>query len=105
MGDTVTDLPTDRPVTPELVPLWQELKVRYVEKVKDLKERQARLYETMVMVENLLVTPLGRCPLQEVTEAKISMWWAVHWQEVHLVAWKMRMLTATEYFMQVYKSY
>ena len=56
----------------------------------------------MVVVENFLATPLGCCPLQELTEAKISMRWAVHWWddavgEVGLVAWKMRMLTATDY--------
>ena len=56
-------MPTDRPVTPELVPLWQELKVKYIEKVKDAAERQTRVEEAMAVMENLLATHLGCRPL------------------------------------------
>ena len=79
MTDNVI-LPTDRPVMPELVPLWQELKVRYVEKVNNAKERQAHVEYAMTVIENLLATPLGCRPLQEFTEAKIELWWAIHWR-------------------------
>ena len=105
MTDNVI-MPTDRPVTPELVPLWQELKVRYVEKVNDAKERQARVEDTMTVIENLLATPLGCRPLQEFTEAKINLQWAIHWRddtiaEIRLAKWKLRMSSATDYFMEV----
>ena len=103
-------VPTERPATPELVPLWQELMVRYEERVKDLKERQAKLEETMMAVENMLAVPLGCCLPGELSEARVNMRWAVHWRdnaiaEIRLVAWRMRMLSATDYFMEVYDSY
>ena len=103
-------MPTDRPVTPELVPLWQELKVRYEEKVNDAKKRQARVEDAMTTTENLLATPLGCCPLQQFTEAKINLRWAIHWRddaiaEIRLAECKLWMLSATDYFMEVYESY
>ena len=100
----------DRPVTPELVPLWHELKARYLEKINDTNDRQARVEDKMTMMENLLATLLGCLSLQEFTEAKINLRWAIQWRdaaiaEIRLAEWKLRMLSAMDHFMQVYKSY
>ena len=84
--------------------------MRYEERVKDLKERQTKLEESMMAVENLLAVPLGCYLPGELLEVRVNIRWAVHWwddaiAEIRLVAWRMRMLSATDYFMEVYDSY
>ena len=50
---------TDRPVTPELVPEWLELRAKHEEKMKELDKRQKALDTSLVEIENLLAVPLG----------------------------------------------
>ena len=85
---------TDRPVTPELVPQWLELRSKYEERTKDLDKRQEELDKSIVAVENLLAVPLGCCQRWELSQVRIKMCWVVHWRddalaEICLLKWRL----------------
>ena len=95
---------TDRPITPELVPEWLELRAKCEERVKDLDKRQEELDKSLVEIENLLAVPLGCCQPWELSDARIKMRWAVHWRDdtladIRLLEWKLQLLEATDNIM------
>ena len=60
----------------------------------------------MAVMERLLETPLGAHPLQEFTETRVELRWAMHWRDeavenTRLIEWKLRMLEATDNFITV----
>ena len=68
---------TDRPLTPELVPEWLELRAQHEVRTKELDDRQGEFDMTIIEIEALLASPeaspLGVCQPWELTEARIKM--------------------------------
>ena len=99
---------TDRPLTPELVQQWLELRAQHEVRSKELDDRQGELDTTIAEIETLLAAPLGVCQPWELTEARIKMRWAVHWRDdalanLRLVEWKLDIVDATDKILELHE--